>query len=91
MPILIFAGFFLNTESTPVYFLWIKYISWMYYANESVNAVLWSETGAIECTKTSGLEAMNSTMMQDGCPGKGCFKDGNEVLDFLGFKLVRFN
>ncbi len=84
MPILIFAGFFLNTDSTPVYFIWIKYISWMYYTNESMNAVIWSKTGSIPCTKNATMFNPNGT----ACGSKGCFNDGNEVLDFLGFTTV---
>ncbi len=83
MPILIFAGFFLNTDSTPVYFIWIKYISWMYYTNESINSVVWSKTGAIPCTKNKNFNSSSS-----GCAGKSCFNNGNQVLNFLGFSEV---
>lgn len=80
MPILIFAGFFLNNESTPAYFVWIKYISWMFYANESINSVLWSNFGEIPC---SIEKSPNST-----CTPKNCFKNGDMVLNFLGFADV---
>ena len=32
MPLMMFSGFFLNTESTPVYFMWVPWISPMKYA-----------------------------------------------------------
>lgn len=80
MPILIFAGFFLSNESTPVYFVWIKYISWVFYANESINSIIWTNYGDVPC---SIQKKPNST-----CTPKNCFDDGNMVLDFLGFADV---
>lgn len=77
MPFLIFAGFFLSNESTPVYFVWIKYISWVFYANESINSIIWTNYGDVPC---SIQKKPNST-----CTPKNCFDDGNMVLDFLGF------
>ncbi|KAK2701231.1 protein white-like isoform X2 [Artemia franciscana] len=37
IPFLLFGGFFLNSLSVPVYFVWLKYLSWFLYANEALN------------------------------------------------------
>lgn len=79
MPLLIFSGFFLNNDSTPVFFLWIKYISWMFYCNESINIVVWKNTGTIPCS---------TAMANSTCAGRNCFDDGYAVLDFLSFSEV---
>lgn len=80
MPVLLFSGFFLNNDSTPSYFVWIKYISWMFYANESINSILWRNYGDIPCTIA---KSPNST-----CTPQNCFKNGDMVLNFLGFADV---
>ena len=79
LPLLIFSGFFLNNNSVPDYFIWIKYLSWMFYCNESVNIVVWENTGSIPCTTKNS----NSS-----CPGRFCYDDGGAVLEFLDFNSV---
>ena len=37
-PLMIFGGFFLNARAIPVYFDWMKYISWFYYSNITIIA-----------------------------------------------------
>lgn len=32
VPLMLFGGLFLNSGSVPVYLLWLKYLSWFYYA-----------------------------------------------------------
>ena len=56
----------------PVYFIWIKYISWFYYGNESLLVELWSSIDNIPCTGERAL----------------CYNNGNDVLNQLGFKKV---
>jgi len=36
LPLMLFSGFYLNSDDTPVYFIWIEYISFMKYAFRSV-------------------------------------------------------
>ena len=66
MPLLIFAGFFLGNRSTPVYFIWLKYLSWFYYANESINVQLWTKVKKIDCEAPKNISS--------------CFLSGDEVL-----------
>merc|ERR1712212_268557 len=48
VPLLLFGGFFLRSESVPVYFVWLKYISWFYYGAENLYVTQWNTAGA--CT-----------------------------------------
>ena len=50
VPLLLFGGFFLQTDSVPTYFLWLKYISWFYYGAENLYVSQWKDGGA--CYKT---------------------------------------
>nr|QNH67904.1 ATP-binding cassette transporter subfamily G-like protein 5 [Brachionus rotundiformis] len=78
MPLLIFAGFFLNDVGVPDYFIWLKYISWFFYTNEITNVYLWRNVDSIPCTKNSN----NSNV----CAENGCFENGQEFLEANGFK-----
>nr|QNH67971.1 ATP-binding cassette transporter subfamily G-like protein 5 [Brachionus plicatilis] len=78
MPLLIFAGFFLNDVGVPDYFIWLKYISWFFYTNEIINVYLWRNVDSIPCTKDP-----NGTNI---CAANGCFQNGQEFLDANGFK-----
>jgi hypothetical protein len=71
-PFMIFGGFFLNNDSIPVYFIWIKYISWLNYANEIILLNQWDGVTNITCGSNSA----------------SCFKTGEEVLKFSGVKEV---
>ena len=42
IPLMLFGGLFLNNGSTPVYFIWAKYLSWFYYTWETCIALTWS-------------------------------------------------
>lgn len=71
-PMLIFSGFLINSKSIPVYFIWIKYLSWVYYTNEAVMITLWSRVKEIECNDKVNF----------------CIKNGNEVLKQLAMDEV---
>nr|QNH67906.1 ATP-binding cassette transporter subfamily G-like protein 7 [Brachionus rotundiformis] len=73
-PLLIFSGFLINSKSIPVYFVWIKYISWVYYTNEAVMITLWSRVKEIECNGMVNL----------------CIKNGHEVLKQLAMDEKNF-
>ena len=46
VPLLLFGGFFLQSDSVPPYFIWLKYISWFYYGAENLYVTQWRDTGA---------------------------------------------
>ena len=41
IPLLLFGGFFLRNGSVPVYFDWLRYVSWFMYANEALSINQW--------------------------------------------------
>ena len=46
VPLLLFGGFFLQSESVPAYFIWLKYLSWFYYGAENLYITQWQDGGA---------------------------------------------
>ncbi|RNA03564.1 white-like isoform X2, partial [Brachionus plicatilis] len=74
VPLMIFSGFFLNNETVPSYFIWIKYLSWLNYANEILIVNQWDGVKDINCPA-------NSTR---------CFRTGDDVIDALGMKKDNF-
>jgi hypothetical protein len=45
LPMLIFGGFFLQADTVPKYFIWIKYLSWFYYGSENLYSAQWENLG----------------------------------------------
>jgi len=86
IPLLAFAGFYINKDSLPIYFYPLKLFSYFGYAFEASAINEWSRVGHIAgCTE---LRKQNSTH------GTGttthCYKDGNDVLDSLSFHTNDF-
>nr|XP_039263394.1 protein white-like [Styela clava] len=52
MPLLLFGGFFLSADSIPVYFVWLKYLSWFLYTNEMLTINQWQNVGNLTCPST---------------------------------------
>lgn len=69
VPLMIFGGYFLNSDTVPVYFIWIKYISWFNYANEALMVNQWEGVSNITCPAESD----------------SCLRDGGEVIESLGY------
>ncbi|XP_078378564.1 protein white-like isoform X2 [Oculina patagonica] len=89
LPLLIFGGFFLKNTTVPVYFVWLKYISWFMYGFEALIINQWKDFGPIDC-------ALNTTAVPFSAMGNGssggmgdeafCIPNGNAAIKFLGFK-----
>jgi hypothetical protein len=73
IPFMIFGGYFLNNETTPKYFLWIRYLSWFNYANEALVVNQWHGVTDIGCHTDPIL----------------CFMDGESILNYLNMKMVK--
>lgn len=87
MPFLLFGGFFLKDESVPVYFIWLKYLSWFKYSFEALLVNQWDGFGSLSCA-SSGISG-NTT-----AGALPCIPNGNAVLKFydldpsrLGFDI----
>ncbi|XP_052773368.1 protein white-like [Mya arenaria] len=70
IPLLMFGGFFLNSDSIPVYFIWLEYLSWFKYANELLAVNHWKNIDSIECSSSSS---------------QCLYSDGDSVLNYLNF------
>ncbi|CAF0783389.1 unnamed protein product [Adineta steineri] len=46
---MLFGGFFLNNASVPVYFTWLQYSTWYYYAYSLILIFLWRDIKHIPC------------------------------------------
>lgn len=64
--LLLVSGMYMNVKFVP----WLKYISFFFYANESVSIIFWSRVDTLKCHPNPELP---------------CFKNGTEVLESLGF------
>nr|UOU03362.1 ATP-binding cassette subfamily G-like 11-2 [Brachionus rubens] len=75
VPLIIFCGYFLNNESIPKYFLWLKYLSWFSYANEILIINQWEGVKNITCDTDPTF----------------CFHEGESVIDYLNMKKENYN
>ncbi|XP_046580538.1 protein white-like [Haliotis rubra] len=80
IPFMLFGGLFLNNGSVPVYFIWLKYISWFQYANEVLSVNQWENVHSLECGPSNGTLPGNGT----DSPQR-CYRDGQDVLNYLNF------
>lgn len=78
LPLMFFSGFFINSESVPVYFRWIEYISPIKYA---FSALMMNEFDGLELACDSDelqtISQGNSTVTF--CP----FTQGSQIVDLL--------
>lgn len=72
IPLLLFGGFFLSNEDVPVYFDWMRYISWFMYGNEALSINQWK-----------GVSFNDTECPQGVCTGELILRqfDFNEVSD----------
>ncbi|CAH1245185.1 ABCG1 [Branchiostoma lanceolatum] len=93
VPLILFGGFFINTKSVPVYFIWLEYISWFKYGNEVMAVNQWRDVTNITCSPSDGA-----------CAGTGMdvlrslnYSEDNVIFDIgamlglmMGFLLLAF-
>ena len=46
---ILFGGFFFNNATIPIYFCWIRYVTWFYYAYSSMLVFLWNDVENLHC------------------------------------------
>merc|ERR1719222_966558 len=71
IPFMLFGGFFLNSDSVPVWLSWLKWVSWFIYSYEALLVNQWSGIEGIACNPDAP---------------KACLSSGEEVLQRLSFK-----
>lgn len=76
---MLFGGFFLNNGSVPIYFQWLRYISWLMYGNSALTITQWQGVSF-----DSPLCNANVTIAGQTCTGE-------DVLDTLNFEPVKFS
>lgn len=88
IPLMLFGGFFLNNAAVPVYFQWLRYISWLMYGNEAVTVAQWQ--GVRFNSTLCDLKLSNNTMEAFQLDAEEAKKPctGEEVLDRLNFSAV---
>ena len=66
------------SSTVPVYLVWLKYISWYYYAFDSILIIIWTSVGSIPCSIPS----------IDGCESQFCIANGATILKELNIDPV---
>lgn len=96
IPLLLFGGFFLNNGSVPVYFQWLRYMSWLMYGNEALSINQWrgvkfdspycniGDIGDMGSNATLSTSSLNAT-----APIISQICTGEDILDNLNFNVVR--
>jgi ABC-type multidrug transport system permease subunit len=69
LPLMVFSGFFLNSATTPYYFIWVQYLSPIKYG---FTAMVLNEYEGMTFTCPTNTTA-------------SCFRTGDQVIDSLGF------
>jgi len=75
IPFMLFGGFFLNSDSVPVWLSWLKWISWFIYSYEALLVNQWSGVQDIAC---------NTDLASP------CVSTGEQVLQQLSFEEGNF-
>ncbi|XP_028399573.1 protein white-like isoform X2 [Dendronephthya gigantea] len=64
LPLLLFGGFFVNNDTVPDYFIWLRYLSWFNYGFEDLMINQWDEyPGKIECGNKNGTCLTSGSMI----------------------------
>ena len=93
---------FIQQRTIPVYFVWLKYISWYYYAYDAYLIVVFENYGPITCSQGNSMitESMMNftdasttdmdTFSNSTCSTKPnrCYENGLDVLDSYFVKTV---
>ncbi len=56
IPLMLFGGFFLNSDNIPSWLAWFKYLSWIYYSNEFLAINQWDGVEDIECNQQTTVK-----------------------------------
>ncbi|XP_038045152.1 protein white-like [Patiria miniata] len=71
----LFGGFYMNPLTTPVYFIWVRFVSWYPAVFEILQVNQWATIENLDCE-------LNSTLP--------CLENGEQVLDKYGYDQDNF-
>ncbi|CAG2162948.1 unnamed protein product, partial [Oppiella nova] len=83
-PVILFGGYLLNTDSTPGWLSWMKYISWFYYGFEALVINEWKGVKISDCRPVS--------CNANSIPDPSCISSGDQVIsqfDFHANNMIR--
>ncbi|CAL4129612.1 unnamed protein product, partial [Meganyctiphanes norvegica] len=92
VPMLIFGGFFLKSTTVPLYFSWLKYLSWFSHSNEALMINQWSSVEEIQCSSNTtcignGKEVLQYLGYEED---NFWYAIGNLVILLVGYRLLGF-
>ncbi|KAG5679453.1 hypothetical protein PVAND_009018 [Polypedilum vanderplanki] len=70
--LILVSGMYMNVKHVPL----LKYISFFFYANESIAIIFWTKVNTIKCHPNPEIQ---------------CFSNGTEVLENLGYGTTQFD
>ncbi|KAB7496025.1 Protein white [Armadillidium nasatum] len=65
IPFMLFGGYFLNPDTIPPYFIWLRYISWFNYGFEALAIAQWKDITYINCTIPLNCEPTGVQVITD--------------------------
>ncbi|XP_041367140.1 protein white-like [Gigantopelta aegis] len=74
VPLMLFGGFLISDGSIPVYFIWMKYVSWFKFANELLIIIQWKDVTHIDCPQN--VSAVT---------GRGCYANGSSIIKDMDY------
>jgi hypothetical protein len=81
MQFIVLSKLFQMNSSVPVYFIWLKYLSWFYYGNEALVINQWKNIDDIGCSNGTDSNVGNAT---------SCIRNGKVVIQSLNFNEDNF-
>lgn len=93
IPLMLFGGLFINVDSIPVYFIWIRYISWFSYGNEALIVNQWADVEEIKCPdeemfcRNNGTDVIEQLAFDPNNLGFDC---GLLIVIIIVFRLCGF-
>jgi len=87
-PLILFSGCFINNDSIPIYFLWIKYFSWLNYSSQTLIVTQWHNVTNIGCQDYSrcfktGDDILNNLNINPVCHTKKTTKKMSSQIYFI--------
>jgi len=91
IPMLLFGGFFLKNGSVPVYFDWLRYVSWFMYGNEALSINQWAGVSFNDTLCPAGVCTQQTILNQFDFNADYFYRDiFSLVALIIGFRILGF-